>query len=588
MIARGETTVWRTRLILLGCAAFLYGSAIWASIGLSGSILGIAGVWYGSAVAVGLLLCTPTGLRLWAALGIAVGMVLCELWLGTPWHRILVFGSGNALDILLSVWIAQRMGLSVELLRNTSRLLKTLLLVIVPPSLVSAAWIATWLSVLNDLASLRAAWHWVEGAVIGHLTVLPLALSVSVWGWRRVIHQLRSLWVLGAVFLLGGLCLFSVLLMPYPFVFVALISGILALRGGFFIAAAGNLLLGTLLVALIKQGVLQVPAVGHAYADLILFLPMVATLLPALLLGASSDSRRALIDQLETLYRKTPAMLHELDADGRIIRVSDLWLERLGYTREQVLGQRSLNLLTEASRSYAEHEVIPRLLQTGECRQVPYQIRTASGEIRDVLLSARVESDHQGQLLRSMSVLEDVTLRNQLARELAAQEHLLLTDPLTGLGNRAAFDTALALYCQDRRQRRFVLGFLDLDHFKPVNDAHGHAAGDELLVQLAQRLRDTLRDSDEIFRLGGDEFVLLLHEGTDRVQAQTLADKLLGILRTPFRLSTVTVQIGASLGLARFPDDGQEAPDLLAAADQAMYEAKAAGRQQWRWAQAKL
>lgn len=578
---------WLLRPALLLGGALLYSIAIWASIGLSGSILGIAGVWYGSAVAVGLLLCTPAGQRRWLVVGLVIGMVLTELWLGTRWTRIVVFGSGNAIDIALSLWVIQRLGLNTELLRNTTRLLKTLLLAIVPPSLVSAAWIAIWLSLLNDLPSLRAAWHWVEGAVIGHLTVLPLALSVAVFGLRSVVDQLRSLWVIGAIFMIGGLSLLAVLTMPYPFVFVALVTGILALRGGFFMAAFSSLLLGTLLAALIKQGVLQVPPVGHDYADLILFLPMVATLLPALLLGASSDGRRDLVDRLEALYRKTPAMMHELDAQGRITRVSDLWLERLGYQREQILGQRSLNLLTEASRVYAEHEVIPRLLQTGECRQVPYQIRTATGEVRDVLISARVETDAQGRLLRSMSVLEDVTMRNQLARELAAQEQQLLTDPLTGLGNRTAFDTALALHCEDRRQRTFVLGFLDLDHFKPVNDTHGHAAGDELLVQLAQRLRDTLRNSDELFRLGGDEFVLLLHDGAEPKRVDALADKLLAVIREPFVLSSATVQIGASLGLARFPSNGLQPSELLAAADQAMYEAKAAGRQQWRRAQAK-
>ncbi len=136
---------------------------------------------------------------------------------------------------------------------------------------------------------------------------------------------------------------------------------------------------------------------------------------------ALGDSER----RYRSLYNHTPAMLHSIDSDGRLISVSDFWLEALGYRRDDVIGRQLTDFLTESSRLYAERSVIPDFFRTGICQDIPYQFRKANGEVIDVLLSAVAERDERGQPVRSLAVSIDVTERNRAERALQlAQEEL--------------------------------------------------------------------------------------------------------------------------------------------------------------------
>lgn len=161
--------------------------------------------------------------------------------------------------------------------------------------------------------------------------------------------------------------------------------------------------------------------------------------------------------------------------------------------------------------------------------------------------------------------------------------HLAQHDTLTGLANRALFTDRLqqAMAAARRDGTELALLFLDLDHFKPVNDAFGHAVGDVLLQEAAQRMLACVRDSDTVARIGGDEFVLLLR-GADKL-AQTapeVAEKIRHSLCQPFTLAQHQVQISCSIGIALFPTQGTDDIELAHHADQAMYQAKQAGRNQ--------
>jgi len=120
--------------------------------------------------------------------------------------------------------------------------------------------------------------------------------------------------------------------------------------------------------------------------------------------------------------------------------------------------------------------------------------------------------------------------------------------------------------------------YIDLDHFKPVNDTYGHQAGDELLCQVARRIGNCIRDEDTVARIGGDEFLVLLPTLTERDAALRVADKIIDSLCQPFRLKEATVDIAASIGIALFPEHGTTAESLLEHGDAAMYRAKAEGR----------
>ncbi|QIM49525.1 diguanylate cyclase [Pusillimonas sp. DMV24BSW_D] len=173
--------------------------------------------------------------------------------------------------------------------------------------------------------------------------------------------------------------------------------------------------------------------------------------------------------------------------------------------------------------------------------------------------------------------VNDITARHKLEEEV---KHLALHDPLTGLANRWCFldrlDTALS---QTRlRGRSLALFYIDLDHFKPVNDQYGHAVGDELLKQVSRRISHFLRTTDLAGRIGGDEFMVYLLEDTQPEKCMDIATRLCEALQNPFQLGPYQANISASIGIALYPEHGVDVHSLSHAADKAMYQAKNGGR----------
>ena len=171
----------------------------------------------------------------------------------------------------------------------------------------------------------------------------------------------------------------------------------------------------------------------------------------------------------------------------------------------------------------------------------------------------------------------DVTKRKEAERRLT---HTAEHDALTGLANRRALETRLKAAVEGSRQDESGLAvmYLDLDRFKLVNDTHGHAVGDALLMQVAQRMHDCLRHGDLVARLGGDEFAVVLHTGASRDVARGFAERLKTDVSAPYDIGGVTCRIGVSVGVALHPTDGDSIAALLRSADSALYRAKAAGR----------
>jgi diguanylate cyclase (GGDEF)-like protein len=185
-------------------------------------------------------------------------------------------------------------------------------------------------------------------------------------------------------------------------------------------------------------------------------------------------------------------------------------------------------------------------------------------------------------LLASQAHLDSHTRKHnqQLERANAQLEHAATHDSLTGLPNRLLLTDRLAQATaqSERYSRGFAVLVIDLDRFKSINDSLGHIAGDEMLTEVARRLRAVLRKADTLARLGGDEFVLVLNEIAAARDAESVASKLLASLAVPVVLSGIEVQISASIGISLFPQDGVDAESLLKHADAAMYHAKKNGR----------
>jgi len=159
-------------------------------------------------------------------------------------------------------------------------------------------------------------------------------------------------------------------------------------------------------------------------------------------------------------------------------------------------------------------------------------------------------------------------------------KHMATHDELTGLANRVLLKdrirTAISLH--QRQSLQMAVLFIDLDGFKTINDTYGHDVGDELLVEVANRLSNCVRQSDTIVRFGGDEFVLLLTGLHNKNEAAFIGDKVLKYVQQPFKLSVIKANIGCSIGIAMYPDDGLTDTDLLKEADTLMYKVKAAGK----------
>ena len=157
-------------------------------------------------------------------------------------------------------------------------------------------------------------------------------------------------------------------------------------------------------------------------------------------------------------------------------------------------------------------------------------------------------------------------------------------DKLTDIPNRSLFLDRLDqnLKQSERYKRKFALLFIDLDGFKSVNDTLGHDAGDELLIRTAKRLQECVRDADTVARIGGDEFTVILSTITSVDDVQSVAQKIIRALATPFKMGNEEAQIRASIGISVFPENGTDAETLLKKADDAMYLAKKGGKNDFR------
>ena len=247
-----------------------------------------------------------------------------------------------------------------------------------------------------------------------------------------------------------------------------------------------------------------------------------------------------------------------------------------GYSAAEVIGANVKMLMpspyTEEHDGYLArylHERTPHIIGIG--RKV--QGLRKNGNVFPMRLAVtEVRRNARTQFIGLVSDISD---------EEAALHHiefLALHDLLTGLPNRARLIEALGVACRRSREHPCAVLFIDLDGFKPINDRHGHDAGDEALITIAKRLHHNLADQDMVARLGGDEFVALVEGPETPTQAIAVAQRLLEAVSRPMTLLGHICQLGASIGIALMPANGTTASDVLSAADNAMYAAKRAGK----------
>jgi len=232
------------------------------------------------------------------------------------------------------------------------------------------------------------------------------------------------------------------------------------------------------------------------------------------------------------------------------------------------------------SGNVPRHQQMRRRLLAGESWQEETQFRTGSGDTLHVLESAYPLRDAEGRITHFIHFLQDLSLL-KLSEMLKG---LAFYDSLTGLPNRNLFHDRLSLAIATARRTRngFALLCIDIDHFKQVNDAFGHDAGDELLRQIARRLQASLRKTDTVARMGGDEFVAIFEQVLDPELATKMAEKLLAGCCGDYELRGSRLRVTMSVGLSLCPRDSEEPEVLLRRADLAMYRAKATGKNRYQ------
>ncbi|WP_306563556.1 sensor domain-containing diguanylate cyclase [Aquabacterium sp.] len=453
----------------------------------------------------------------------------------------------------------------------------------VPVVLGNAALLACLVLIVEIFLDLRAvqAWRWWWAPLMALPVVYAFFPSPADVAFRVILGCL----------VYGGLCVALVWLLcrPHP-----------ALPGrGRRITLTGVLLvLSIFLLRLLAALTDHPPALSWNASNVVQSLTLLAALLgmSLLVLGVVLMSEERLAQAL-SLSRNNYRLLVENASEGIVVVqggrmkfANPMLLSLLGFAEEDVLGQNLLQFVHEDDRAKVAEAYQLRVQGLAQGLKYPLRVLTHDRGTRWFEISGThfVWEGHPATLNFLTDIQDRVEMENQI-RSLAYH------DSLTQLPNRVLMCDRLkqALANHKRVPRYGALMFLDLDNFKPVNDAHGHVAGDMVLIEVAQRLMRCVRETDTVARFGGDEFVVMLadlHEDrlTSLAQARGLADKVLHTLSEPYHLllpqhdgsvRTVTHRCGASIGLVLFHSETGREERLLQQADSAMYRAKEAGRQ---------
>lgn len=263
------------------------------------------------------------------------------------------------------------------------------------------------------------------------------------------------------------------------------------------------------------------------------------------------------------------------DARGIILWVNEEFTRLSGYSSLEAVGC-SPAILHSGRQDRAFYSVLWKTILAGRVWRGEVIDRHKSGTLYVVDEVITPLFDQHGAASHFIAIQHDITQRKH---ETEREHHLAYHDFLTDLPNRASFlpILQLALARASRDSGRLACLFIDLDKFKPVNDAFGHHIGDKLLSAVGARLRASIRKSDVVARIGGDEFAVLLHEKVCPALAGQLAATLLHSLASPFMIDAHRICIAGSIGLAFYPDDGRCVDELMISADSAMYQAKMRG-----------
>lgn|GEM_PF-2807635 len=287
------------------------------------------------------------------------------------------------------------------------------------------------------------------------------------------------------------------------------------------------------------------------------------------------------LSQAATVFNNTAEGIVITAPNSTIIAVNQAFSEISGYSPNEVMGKNIKMLKSGRHREAFYQEMWQKISSTGRWQGEIYN-RKKNGDIYPEWLTINAIYDHKNEVCQYVAIFSDISL---LKKSLAEMDHLANHDALTGLPNRLLFNDRLkhALTRAQRDQQQIAVLFLDLDHFKSVNDNLGHKIGDELLCHVAKRLKAPLREVDTIARLGGDEFTIIMENISGKQDATITAKKILAAFKTPFHIKEHCFSMTTSIGISLFPEHANTGEVLVENADMAMYLAKHTGKNNFQF-----
>ncbi len=284
----------------------------------------------------------------------------------------------------------------------------------------------------------------------------------------------------------------------------------------------------------------------------------------------------------EKVFENSPSAIMICDPRNRIISVNRAFTEITGFPAEEALGEDPRLLASGRHDADFYREMWVTLRDTGSWAGEIWD-RRKNGEVYPKWMTINAVSESGSSTVSHyIAIFSDITEHKEAEARI---HHLAHHDPLTGLPNRFTLEARLEQSLADGRRHntKVAVMFIDLDRFKNINDSLGHQVGDGLLIEIARRLQDAVRDSDTVARLGGDEFVIVLPGIIAGSDAATVAGKIISRAAEPMVIDGHELHTSASLGISVFPDDGDDVDSIMKNADTAMYHAKSAGKNNFQF-----
>lgn len=298
-----------------------------------------------------------------------------------------------------------------------------------------------------------------------------------------------------------------------------------------------------------------------------------ATLVRVIIEKCQADEQAKLS---EMVYQNSNEAMMVVDSENTIISINPAFSKLTGYNKEEILGK-TPDMLKSGRHDLTFYKIMWDNLNAYGQWQGEIWNKHKDGHIFPALTSINSIYGEDGSVSMRIASYVDTSEKKRNEELIWLQANF---DSLTGLPNRRMFNDRIQLEMKKakREQSQFALLFLDLDFFKEVNDTLGHDMGDMLLQEAAKRLRKCIRETDMVARLGGDEFTAIISNFSDQSNLNRIANEILSQLSAPFTLGVETAYVSTSIGITLFPDDAEDASNLLKNADQAMYAAKNQGR----------